>query len=513
MTVVVSNQETGPWRRELRLEVPAEQVDQAIGRVAQEYARHAKIPGFRPGKVPRQVILQRFRSEIEEEVKEHLVPRAWEAVQETEELQPLVPPQLAEIGDLAPGAPLTMTVVVEVRPDIELGDVESFTLPEPPTEPTDEEIDQALDELRKERSSWATVERAATPGDQAVVEVREITEEAAEGDEETGETPAQTIEIEIGDDRVWEELSDAVTGLAAGESAEFSRDEEQPAEAAADADEDDEDEGEPADEDTEAEAAATRTVTRRFKLEVKEVKERELPELDDAFAGEVADFETVDEMRQAVADHIERQKEDHRRRERENALLDQLRERHPLTLPEGAVRAEVEDMLQEYARSLAQQGVDVENADLDWQSMGEQIRPAAEKKLHARLILDAIAKEKEVEVDPQRVYALVHQIAQQQGEDPSKVFETFSRDGRLGQIHADMVRARTVRILLGDEPEEPEAEDDDAEDDAEDDDGADAGDGAAAASVDEGDTDDADDTDDDGGDDADDADEDDDTDE
>ena len=177
--------------------------------------------------------------------------------------------------------------------------------------------------------------------------------------------------VEVGDPQVWEELSLAVSGLSAGQETTFERRHEHPAA---------------------GEGGAPEVHEQKFRVKVDEVKERDLPPLDDAFAAKVnPEFATFEALREAVVVRLRQQKDEQRREARHQALLNQLRDRHPIDLPQGVVRREVEGMVQEYAENLARRGVDVEKAHIDWGRVGEEMAPMAEKRVHARLLLDAIA--------------------------------------------------------------------------------------------------------------------------
>ncbi|MES1243221.1 MAG: trigger factor, partial [Acidobacteriota bacterium] len=188
MSVVVSQQDVGPCRKQLTVEVPVPAVEAETQRVVQEYGRRAKIPGFRQGKVPAHVVRQRFAKDIEQEVIERLLPRYWRQAQAETSLEPLLPPELAEEPKLTPGEPFTFTAVVETRPQIELRNTKDFELPDPSVEPGTLEIDDKVDELRKQLADWVPVERPAVRGDLVSVEITEL--EPAKGGDLHGE-PAE----------------------------------------------------------------------------------------------------------------------------------------------------------------------------------------------------------------------------------------------------------------------------------------------------------------------------------
>jgi len=281
MSVVLAMEELGPCRLQLRVEVPAPAVESEEQRVTQDYARRAKIPGFRKGKVPATLVRRHYGEEIRRELLDRLVPRYWRQAEAEKALQPLGPPAVTEVS-LVAGAPLTFTAVVEVRPVIELRNYKDFALPEPAVEPSAEEVRGLIDQLRRSHAAWKPVERAAATGDRVQVEVRERKADAPAGE-------AQTAEIEVGSERVWEELALAVTGLAAGQGGSFTR---------------------RLGEGDEAREAI-------FDVRVVEVREAELPALDDELAKHFGSFETLAAFEADVTRRLAQSKREEARDQRD----------------------------------------------------------------------------------------------------------------------------------------------------------------------------------------------------
>ncbi len=425
MSVVLSVEDVGPCRKQLTIEIPAPAVEAETARVVREYGAKAKIPGFRQGKVPSGVIKRHFGKEIDQEVIERLVPRYWRQAQAEAEIEPLMSPDVDSVDEAKPGEPMKFTATVEVRPKIELGNLSGFELPDPPTEPAPIEVEEALDDLRKRVAEWLAVDRPAVRGDLAVGKIFERF--PAEEDRETEGNP---FEVEIGDPRVWEELTIALTGLAAGREGRFER--KEPAA-----------EGAP-------EAGET---LRHFRIVVDEVRERDLPALDDAFAQKInASFENVKALEEALAGRIRNDKTQNRRELRERTLLDQLRERHPIELPAGVVRRETESLLRDYAENMARSGVDVEKAEIDWHRLGHDMQPMAEKRVHARLVLDAVADGEKIAVSEAEFESALSTLARSQNASTPALRKALDSDGRLQALRQQLRRDKTIRHLLGEEP-------------------------------------------------------------
>jgi trigger factor len=420
MSVVVSVENVGPCRKQLKVEVPAPAVDAETERVVREYGQRVRIPGFRKGKVPAELVRRRFQKDIEKEVVERLLPRYWHQAQEESAIDPLLPPEVEEVQDLTPGAPLTFVATVETRPQIELGDLGGFNLPDPEVDPGTMEIDDTLDDLRKQLSRWVPVERPAARGDLVSGELTE-TGDGAAGAAEDARAP-QHIEVEVGDARVWEELSLALSGLAAGREATFSHREGDP------------DNG----------------PERRFRVKVESVQERELPPLDDELAAKMGPFDTVEALRSAVVERLRAGKIQGRDEQRQKAVLYQLRERHPMELPRGVVRHEVEHLVQDYAQSLAQRGVNLDQAGIDWDRVAEEMQPLAEKRVHARLLLDAVSESAGVALSEEEFESALAALARSQSTSTSALRRSLDEKGRLAGLRAQLRRDKTIRHLLGD---------------------------------------------------------------
>jgi trigger factor len=411
MSVVLALEEVGPCRKQLKIEVPAPAVEAEAERVVGEFARKARIPGFRKGKVPVALVKRNFADEIRQELVERLVPRYWRQAAAEKAIDPVGSPSVEHIH-YHEGEPFTFTAIVEVRPEIELRNYRDFSLPSPAVEPTAEETARTLEELRRSHATWSPAERPAANGDRATVEVVEI---AADGQA----TPSQNAEIEIGSPRVWPELSLAVTGLEAGQGSEFVR-------AGG--------EGEP---------------ERRFRVRLTALQAPKLPELDAEFAKHFGNFTSVEELEKDVAHRLRHSKEDAAREERERALLDQLTERHPMPLPEGAVHSEIEGLLREYAEGLSRRGVDLQHAEIDWQKIGEEARPHAERRVKARFLLDAIGDKEEIAVGEEEFEQALAVLARLQGAASGALRQRLDQSGELQGFRARMRREKVVRYLLG----------------------------------------------------------------
>ena len=339
-----------------------------------------RLPGFRQGKVPTELVRRRFAKDIDQEVKERLLPRYWRQAQAESSIEPLLPPEVDEVPDLVPGEPLTFIATVETRPaDRAAQHRATSTSPTRRSIPGTMEIEETMENLRKQVSEWVPVERPASRGDQVSLEV--TTARARPSTPRGADRRPSPDRIEVGDPQVWEELSLAVRG---------SRPARRPPSTAATSTTPAEEGGSaggrpradvPGEGATRSRSATCRRSTTRFAAKVN-------PEFDDLRRS----------SREAVTERLRQSKDEQRREARHRALLDQLRDRHPLELPQGVVRKEVEGLVQDYAEYLSRRGVDLDKANIDWNAGGRGDAPLAERRVHARLLLDAIADAESIAV-------------------------------------------------------------------------------------------------------------------
>jgi len=415
MSVVLALVELGPCKKRLRIEVPAPAVEAESTRIVGEMSRKVRVPGFRKGKVPAAIVRRQFGEEIHRELLERMVPRYWRQAAAEKGIEPLGSPRVADVH-FHDGQPMTFTAEVEVRPEFELRNYKDFALPTIETEPGAEEVDATLDGLRRNQAEWVAAERPSAIGDRATLELTETTEGAAE----EAQAP-QTATIEIGSPRVWEELNLAAAGLTVGQGTTF----------------------------THREGEGDEARERSFELKLTALEEARLPALDDAFAAKVGKFDSVETLRANVTERLRAARREEADAERQRLLLDQLTERHPMPLPEGVVQAETEELLREYAEGLARRGVDLERAEIDWQKMGEEAKPHAERRVKARLLLDAIAAKESIVVSESEFEQAIALLARVQGVTSGALRQRLDANGELAGLRGRMQREKVVRYLLG----------------------------------------------------------------
>lgn len=409
-----------PTRVRINVEVPFTELEPEFDRAFQQLAKQVRLPGFRPGKAPRKLLEARVGREamLDQVVSEALPGRYSEAVTSSD-VSPIGQPDI-EITKKEYGEDLVFTAEVDVRPDIELPDLDSLKITVDPIEVTDEEVDAELQSLRARFGTLKGVDRPAQTGDFVSIDLsgsidgKELPEAATEG-----------LSHEVGSGQLVEGLDEAIVGLKEGESRVFTT------KLAA---------GEHAGEDAQV------TVT------VKSVKERELPEPDDEFAQLASEFDTIDELRDNLREQVQRTKRVQQAEQIRDKVLETLLEQVEVPLPEKIVQAQIDDTLHSaihsldhdearFAEMLEKQGSSREEFDAD-------NRSNAEKAIKTQLLVDAIADKLDVQVGQNDLTERLVLMSQQYGMEPQQLLQALQQNNQLPAMFADVRRGLAVAAVV-----------------------------------------------------------------
>lgn len=411
----------------LEIEIPAETTKQVYEKVVQNLSRSVNIPGFRKGKVPRQILLQRLGPQrIKEAALEDLVQDGLKQAIEQESVEAIGNYKLIStfeelISQFQPGEPLTFSAAVDVPPEIQLGEYSGLSVKAEETQPDADAVDQFLEQRRAEQATLIPVEsRPAQLGDVAVVDYTGVlTNEAGETEEIQG-GQASNFQIELGEGKFLQDIIEGIVAMSPGETKEvpvkfpddYPRDEL-------------------------ASKSALFTVT------LKELKEKELPELDDDFAQEVSEKETIAELRESLEQQFRERAEQETAASKEQALLEALLERVEIDLPETMIEREVEAILTQTAMQMQNYGMDINklfNAQTIPQ-LKERSRPDAIVRLKQSLALQEIVKRESLTVTPEEIDTKVKEVLQQlagQDVDPQRVQEV---------VESDLLKEKAIKWL------------------------------------------------------------------
>ena len=396
--------------------MPVEEVEAETGRAVAKVQQRAKLPGFRPGKAPASIIRQQFAGEIRKQVLESLIPKYLHNRFEAEDLKVVGQPDITDVH-LEAGEPLRFTAEFEVVPQVELQDYKGLTVKYHDPEVTDEDVDKRIEELRHSKAEFVNEDpRPLADGDFAVLSLESLS--AVEGPPVKNEE----MTLEVGGGDTLEDFSEHLRGMNPGEEKEF--DVSYP-----------EDYGQP--------KLSGKTV--RFRAQVKGVRRKELPEINDEFAQDLGDYRTVDELREAVRKSLFGQRQFEAQQEAKNQLVDKLVDMHDFPVPETFVDQQIKNRT---GRALAERGVDPKSLKLDWKKLKESQQDKALHEVKASMLLSRIAEREAIAPTRDEVDKEVERIARQQREPFAAVRLRFEKDGTLGRIASHIQTEKTLSFLF-----------------------------------------------------------------
>ncbi|MEP6768115.1 MAG: trigger factor [Acidobacteriota bacterium] len=421
--VVLNAQEESPTRTSLEIEVPGEEVEKAWKEVTRAYAKRAALPGFRKGHAPESVVQKRFADEIRSDVLEHLLPGALSAAVEEKKLSVLGRPHIDALNWDPPG-PIRFTAKLDLKPPIEPGEYRGLPVQDVGVEPTDDEVERVLQRFRDQHAEFHPVEgRPAAAGDYAVADVAGTFIEILAPGQNPRTFRDEKVTLEVGHPDSMAEINDALRGAETGETRRFRK---------------------TFPDDFPNQEFKGKTVD--YELTLAALKEKKVPELDDDLAKQVAEGETAESLRQKVHEGLRHEKEAERRRAFRRSILDQLLAQTPVPAPEVLVESEIAGALRDYARYLANNGVDPKEAD--WDKLREDSREGAVRRVQEYLLVDEIARREGIEVNDTELEAEFKRAAARRGADPAQLREQMSKGDGLEALRDEMRLARTIDLLI-----------------------------------------------------------------
>ena len=405
-------------KKSVEVEIPADLISNEAKRVTNEFSRHAKLPGFRPGKVPTNIVRTRFAKEIQDEVMSRLLPRSFHDAIADKGVEPVGDPQLQHIDPYIEGAPVKYKAEFEVKPHIELREYRGIEIDEPKIEVNDSDVDSMIERLRDQASSYRVeAERGLEDGDFAMVEIS-TSGEGVEPETRSGH-------FRVGEETPLPGLHEALRGKKPGEAGSFDKN---------------------YGDDANNEKFRGKTI--HYDVTLKEIRVQEKPEVTDDFAKSVGGWDSVQQMRETIAGDIRKHREFEALRVKKNQIGEHLLGIHDFDVPDALVEEELGKSLQNYARFLASQGIDIEKADLDWNKISEDFRPEAVKRVKRGLILEAIAKRENVVVSDVEVDAEIRRAANESGRDFAEVKHRLVHDGGYEALRASLAQEKALEFVL-----------------------------------------------------------------
>jgi len=415
---ILNYEDLSPVQKTVEVEIPADLISREANRVTNEFGRQANVPGFRPGKVPASVIRTRFSKEIQEEVVQRVLAESFRSVMREKGLEPVGDPRLEHLDPWIEGAPMKFKASFEVKPRIELREYRGLEIEEPKIEVTDTDVDSMIERLRDQASVYRIEnDRGLEDGDFAVIDIASSGEDV--------EPKTDSGHFKMGEDTPLPELHEVLRGKKTGETASFDK---------------------TYGEDAGQEAWRGKTV--HHDVTLKEIRVQEKPEVNDEFAKSVGGWDTVAQMRETIEADIRRHREAEAQRFKRNQLGEKLLGAHNFDVPESLVDEELGKSLNNYARYLASQGVNIEQAEIDWRKVGEEFRPEAVKRVKRSLILEAIAKKEGLDASDVEVDAEIRRAAREQEREFADVKHHLKHDGGYEALRSSLAQEKALELVL-----------------------------------------------------------------
>jgi len=419
-----SPEATNPCQRELTIEVPADVVKTETDQLIQRYAKVARIPGFRQGKVPASIIRQRFADDIKNEVVEHLVPKYFREEVQKQGMSPVSQPKITDLH-LHDGEPLKFTARFEVFPEFKVTAYDDIRVDTINTTVSEEEVETALNNLRQQHATYTAVEedRGLADGDFGVISFKGTPKDA-----EPDAKPVEVDEVmlEIGGSNTVAEFSDNLRGAKPDEARNF--DVTYP-------------------EDFSDKRLAGKTIS--YEAHIKGIKHKNVPELNDDFAKELSsDLNSLDDLRKRLRENMEREKQHEAEHQGKDKIVDELVKRNDFPVPESMLDSQIDIRLERGLRALAAQGMTTEHMKkMDFARLRAGQREGALREVRASLILEQIADDEKIDISDEEMDREIEIIALQTKQPIEKVRARLTEDGGLDRMRHRLRNEKTLDFL------------------------------------------------------------------
>ena len=407
-------------KKNLQIEIPQDVVDAEITHIAQELARRARVPGFRPGKAPIGVVKSRFRDEIVSEMMQHLMPKYFGDAIDQRNLDIVQAPHYESV-DYNSGKPLRFKAVFEVYPKLNITNYEGIPVQEVSTKVEDNEVDASLKKLQEDMAELAPVEedRAVQEGDFAEISYTGT----IQGSDEPPLTGEKAV-AEIGGRTTVKEFSENLVGTKVGEEKSFNV-VYRP--------------------NYPTEKLAGKTV--EYKVKIEGLKTKEIPELNDEFAQRFGEYKTLDDLKGKLREDIEKHKRDQAQEQMREKLLEWLEDNNEFELPQSLIDRQLQTRVQRLVRDLSRQGINPQRLDVDWGKIREDQQQQAIRDVKGSLILEHVAEKENIKVSDEEIDAEMEKIAAETNRPKEKVKEVLSRDSGLERLRSQIRNKKTLDLL------------------------------------------------------------------
>jgi len=406
MNIEITPKKTDGVERLLQISVPVETVRDAEDKAARRYATRVRLPGFRPGKAPPAMIKKKFADAIRQETLESLVQEAYKEVVEREQLKLASQPHVHDVK-FGENEPLTFELHLEVRPEVALSRTQGFRVQRTERQVTDDQVREQVDQVREQRATWSPVDDKPAPGDMVTVVL-------ATADEAGAMPEGKQYPLVLGAGQAIPGIEELIMEAQPGQTVER-----------------------PVKWPDDFPDEAQRSKTKKVRVTVQDVKRKTLPDLDDAFAREVGDFDSIDALRKAVREDLEANAQKETESEVGQRLLDDIIGANQFDIPPSWVA----QLVDAYANAYQ-----IPEGEKD--RFATEFRPMAERQVRRDLVIDTVAERESLTASEADLDDRIAETAAKRGADPGQLYASLQKAGRLKELERSITEDKVFKWLL-----------------------------------------------------------------
>ena len=426
MDIRLEVENISPVKKKLKVEVPADVAGKEFNQIASDYKKHARLPGFRPGKAPLQLVKRRFQKDIRQDVLQRLIPESYGQALREREVKPLGDLRIEQLS-FEEGESLLYEAQVEILPEITLPEYRGLEVRVPTEALTEDMVEEQLEKMRQRQAPLVAVSdrTTAADGDYVTVDLKgEYLDQDPDG------KPAEPIEeedvtLQLGGEHTHKSFDQALNGMDVGEEKTFEVTYEP---------------------DYPEEKLAGHRL--RFNVRLNDIKLLDLPNLDDEFARGLGEFENLDKLKNKIREELNHQLEHNRASNLRQQIVQKLIGTTDFEVPELLVENRIDDKVRDLAYDMARQGLNPTKANVDWASMRSELKAVAEKETRAGLILAKVADQEGFDVSPQEISQELEGLAESTNQPIDKVRQHFQEDSRREGLVDQIRRRKALDVVL-----------------------------------------------------------------
>ena len=417
----ITVEEISSIKKKVNVEIPDDQVTKEVESFYQQVGKQAKIKGFRPGKIPRDILERYFKDHVKSEVIQKLIQESYPAALSEKDLHPVSPPVI-DPGELESGKPFQYSATVEVKPEIKIDGYIGLNIEGKKESAKEEEVEERLKGLQNLHAQLKTVPelRPIQSGDHVIIDY-----EARMDSKPLEEGKAVDFTVEVGGGRFIPALEEKLVGLNLEEEKEIEV---------------------PFPEDYGYKKWAGKTVS--FLVKVKEIKEKVLPPLDDEFAKDLGDYASLEDLKAKLKEEIEKEKELMLDRQLKDQMIEQLIQANSFEIPESMVVEQAKALVSDTKLRLASQGIALKNLNIPEEKLQEDYREVAQKQVRTYLILEKIATQEGITVTDEEADERLQSISERTHQKLDVVKRYYEKNGLIPELKAGILTDKTLNFLL-----------------------------------------------------------------